>query len=129
MSRSFSSMVPGLGHLTSRPSPPCSNEVLQRSPGLGDTGKVVWQLALCLLLSWLIVGAALFKGIKSSGKVSLPNLFRRSCGVWHPVLDNTTASVALSKVSAGPTGLAQIHVRIAIHDVVTPSLQSGLRDE
>ncbi|KAB1252711.1 Sodium- and chloride-dependent neutral and basic amino acid transporter B [Camelus dromedarius] len=42
---------------------------LQRSNGMDDTGVIVWYLALCLLLAWLIVGAALFKGIKSSGKV------------------------------------------------------------
>ncbi|NXC60945.1 S6A14 protein, partial [Aleadryas rufinucha] len=42
---------------------------LQRSSGLDETGRIVWYLALCLLLSWMIVGAALFKGIKSSGKV------------------------------------------------------------
>uniref|UniRef100_A0A8C0BZ78 Transporter n=1 Tax=Buteo japonicus TaxID=224669 RepID=A0A8C0BZ78_9AVES len=42
---------------------------LQRSSGLDETGNIVWYLALCLLLSWMIVGAALFKGIKSSGKV------------------------------------------------------------
>ncbi|XP_006024503.1 sodium- and chloride-dependent neutral and basic amino acid transporter B(0+) [Alligator sinensis] len=42
---------------------------LQRSSGLDETGHIVWYLALCLLLSWMIVGAALFKGIKSSGKV------------------------------------------------------------
>ncbi|CAN9512334.1 unnamed protein product [Ophioblennius macclurei] len=42
--------------------------VLQRSSGLDETGPVVWHLALCLLLSSLIVGAALIKGIKSSGK-------------------------------------------------------------
>nr|XP_005899401.1 PREDICTED: sodium- and chloride-dependent neutral and basic amino acid transporter B(0+) [Bos mutus] len=42
---------------------------LQRSSGLDETGVIVWYLALCLLLAWLIVGAALFKGIKSSGKV------------------------------------------------------------
>lgn len=42
---------------------------LQRSSGMDETGVVVWYLALCLLLAWLIVGAALFKGIKSSGKV------------------------------------------------------------
>ncbi|XP_044886945.1 sodium- and chloride-dependent neutral and basic amino acid transporter B(0+)-like isoform X2 [Mauremys mutica] len=42
---------------------------LRRSSGLDETGEIVWYLALCLLLSWLIVGAALFKGIKSSGKV------------------------------------------------------------
>ncbi|XP_056347561.1 sodium- and chloride-dependent neutral and basic amino acid transporter B(0+) isoform X1 [Oenanthe melanoleuca] len=42
---------------------------LQRSSGLDETGRIVWYLALCLLLSWIIVAAALFKGIKSSGKV------------------------------------------------------------
>ncbi|XP_069049540.1 sodium- and chloride-dependent neutral and basic amino acid transporter B(0+)-like [Lepisosteus oculatus] len=42
---------------------------LRRSSGLDETGEVVWHLALCLLLSWILVGAALYKGIKSSGKV------------------------------------------------------------
>ncbi|XP_074531087.1 sodium- and chloride-dependent neutral and basic amino acid transporter B(0+)-like isoform X2 [Halichoeres trimaculatus] len=42
---------------------------LQRSSGLDETGPVVWHLALCLLLSSLIVAAALIRGIKSSGKV------------------------------------------------------------
>ncbi|MGH0130299.1 UNVERIFIED_CONTAM: hypothetical protein FKN15_045731 [Acipenser sinensis] len=41
---------------------------LRRSSGLDETGEVVWHLALCLLLAWLIVGVAMFKGIKSSGK-------------------------------------------------------------
>ncbi|XP_056462129.1 sodium- and chloride-dependent neutral and basic amino acid transporter B(0+) [Gadus chalcogrammus] len=43
--------------------------VLQRSSGLGETGSIVWQLALCLLLSSIIIAAVLLKGIKSSGKV------------------------------------------------------------
>ncbi|XP_068598918.1 sodium- and chloride-dependent neutral and basic amino acid transporter B(0+)-like [Brachionichthys hirsutus] len=42
---------------------------LQRSSGLDETGPVVWHLALCLLLSSMLVAAALIKGIKSSGKV------------------------------------------------------------
>ncbi|NXK66885.1 S6A14 protein, partial [Sylvietta virens] len=42
---------------------------LRRSGGLNETGKVVWHLALCLLLAWIFVAGALFKGIKSSGKV------------------------------------------------------------
>ncbi|KAJ7310392.1 hypothetical protein JRQ81_007306 [Phrynocephalus forsythii] len=46
-----------------------NKKVLQRTRGLDDTGEIVWYLALCLLLSWLIVAVALFKGIKSSGKV------------------------------------------------------------
>ncbi|XP_029683122.1 sodium- and chloride-dependent neutral and basic amino acid transporter B(0+) isoform X1 [Takifugu rubripes] len=41
---------------------------LQRSSGLDETGPVVWHLALCLLLSSILVCASLIKGIKSSGK-------------------------------------------------------------
>ncbi|KAM8953600.1 sodium- and chloride-dependent neutral and basic amino acid transporter B(0+)-like [Pelodytes ibericus] len=43
--------------------------ILRQSSGLDETGEIVWYLALCLLLAWIIVGASLFKGIKSSGKV------------------------------------------------------------
>uniref|UniRef100_A0A8C5MT15 Transporter n=1 Tax=Leptobrachium leishanense TaxID=445787 RepID=A0A8C5MT15_9ANUR len=42
---------------------------LWTSSGLDETGKVVWHLALCLLLAWILVGAALIKGIQTSGKV------------------------------------------------------------
>uniref|UniRef100_A0A8C6WKA7 Transporter n=1 Tax=Neogobius melanostomus TaxID=47308 RepID=A0A8C6WKA7_9GOBI len=42
---------------------------LRRSSGMDQTGTVVWHLALCLLLSSIIVGAVLIRGIKSSGKV------------------------------------------------------------
>uniref|UniRef100_A0A3P8UUL3 Solute carrier family 6 member 14 n=1 Tax=Cynoglossus semilaevis TaxID=244447 RepID=A0A3P8UUL3_CYNSE len=43
--------------------------VLQRSSGLDQTGSVVWHLALCLLLSSIVVAVVVIKGIKSSGKV------------------------------------------------------------
>ncbi|XP_032886737.1 sodium- and chloride-dependent neutral and basic amino acid transporter B(0+)-like [Amblyraja radiata] len=43
--------------------------VLRRTSSVGETGEIVWHLALCLLLAWLIVCGALSKGIKSSGKV------------------------------------------------------------
>ncbi|XP_018542266.1 sodium- and chloride-dependent neutral and basic amino acid transporter B(0+) [Lates calcarifer] len=42
---------------------------LQRSSGLDETGPIVWHLALCLLLSSILVAGALIRGIKSSGKV------------------------------------------------------------
>ncbi|XP_068171915.1 sodium- and chloride-dependent neutral and basic amino acid transporter B(0+)-like [Antennarius striatus] len=45
------------------------NVALQRSSGLDETGPVVWHLALCLLLSSIVVAASIIKGIKSSGKV------------------------------------------------------------
>ncbi|XP_067853471.1 sodium- and chloride-dependent neutral and basic amino acid transporter B(0+)-like [Heptranchias perlo] len=43
--------------------------VLRRSTSINETGEIVWHLALCLLLAWLIVSAVMCKGIKSSGKV------------------------------------------------------------
>ncbi|XP_069743885.1 sodium- and chloride-dependent neutral and basic amino acid transporter B(0+)-like [Narcine bancroftii] len=44
--------------------------VLQRSNSINETGGIIWDLALCLLLAWLIVLLILCKGIKSSGKVA-----------------------------------------------------------
>lgn len=45
------------------------NYVLGRSEGLHEMGSVKWQLALCLLLAWIIVCMCLIKGVKSVGKV------------------------------------------------------------
>ncbi|XP_061543870.1 sodium- and chloride-dependent neutral and basic amino acid transporter B(0+) [Phycodurus eques] len=42
---------------------------LQRSSSIEETGPIVWHLALCLLVSSILVGAVLIKGIKSAGKV------------------------------------------------------------
>ncbi len=33
------------------------------------TGPVVWHLALCLLLGWILVGSSSLQGIKSSGRL------------------------------------------------------------
>ncbi|CAN7950553.1 unnamed protein product, partial [Ixodes pacificus] len=43
--------------------------VLDISTGIEDLGGVKWDLALCLLLSWIIVVVCLMNGIKTSGKV------------------------------------------------------------
>eukprot|EP00112_Aurelia_sp_Birch-Aquarium-sp1_P019261 Seg4729.1 transcript_id=Seg4729.1/GoldUCD/mRNA.D3Y31 product="Sodium-dependent dopamine transporter" protein_id=Seg4729.1/GoldUCD/D3Y31 len=58
--------------LTSRVSPPddyFNRYVLQRSSDIGELGSVSWQLALCLLLAWIVVYFCMCKGIKSAGKV------------------------------------------------------------
>ena len=47
------------------------NNVLQKSNGIDNPGTVVWQLALCLFIAWVIVFLCVFKGIKSSGKVTI----------------------------------------------------------
>ncbi|XP_064645225.1 sodium- and chloride-dependent glycine transporter 2-like [Lineus longissimus] len=45
------------------------NFVLGQSDGLENMGQIRWQLALCLLLAWVVIFLCLVKGIKSSGKV------------------------------------------------------------
>jgi solute carrier family 6 amino acid transporter-like protein 5/7/9/14 len=43
-------------------------EVLAITSSIADIGEVKWELALCLLLAWVLVDICLAKGIKSSGK-------------------------------------------------------------
>ncbi|XP_078359801.1 sodium- and chloride-dependent GABA transporter 1-like isoform X2 [Oculina patagonica] len=43
--------------------------VLQITPGIGEAGEVRFELAMCLLLGWIIVYFCVWKGIKSAGKV------------------------------------------------------------
>ncbi|XP_058969883.2 sodium- and chloride-dependent taurine transporter-like [Pocillopora verrucosa] len=43
--------------------------VLRVSGGLGEPGQVNWDLALCLLLAWIVCYLCVCKGVKSSGKV------------------------------------------------------------
>ncbi|KAA0184613.1 Transporter [Fasciolopsis buskii] len=45
------------------------NRVLQISPGIDQVGNIQWELALCLLLAWIIIFLCICKGIKTSGKV------------------------------------------------------------
>ncbi|KAJ8038594.1 Sodium- and chloride-dependent glycine transporter 2 [Holothuria leucospilota] len=44
-------------------------EVRKEASSIGETGSIVWELALCLLVAWLIIFFCLIKGVKSSGKV------------------------------------------------------------
>ena len=52
-----------------------SYEVLHKQKdgitSIENVGSLHWDLALCLLLAWVIVCLSLIKGIKSSAKVSL----------------------------------------------------------
>uniref|UniRef100_A0ACB8EIX7 Sodium-dependent proline transporter n=1 Tax=Sphaerodactylus townsendi TaxID=933632 RepID=A0ACB8EIX7_9SAUR len=42
---------------------------IQESSGIGDPGRIRWNLCLCLFLAWVIVYLCILKGVKSSGKV------------------------------------------------------------
>ncbi|XP_020913372.1 sodium- and chloride-dependent taurine transporter isoform X1 [Exaiptasia diaphana] len=44
-------------------------KVLNMSNGLGEFGSINWQLALCLLLAWIVCYFCVWKGVKSSGRV------------------------------------------------------------
>ncbi|XP_064636609.1 sodium- and chloride-dependent taurine transporter-like [Lineus longissimus] len=44
-------------------------KVLAISNGIDEVGTIKWDLALCLLLAWILVYFCIWKGIKSSGKV------------------------------------------------------------
>lgn len=37
--------------------------------GIHDLGSLRWELALCLLLAWIICYFCIWKGVKSTGKV------------------------------------------------------------
>lgn len=43
---------------------------MNHSKGLDDLGVVKWQLALCSLLTFIVLYFCLWKGVKSTGKVS-----------------------------------------------------------
>ena len=45
--------------------------MLQRSDRIEDTDGINWQVALVLLLAWIIVYVCVVRGIKSSGKVGV----------------------------------------------------------
>ncbi|XP_051266822.1 sodium- and chloride-dependent GABA transporter 3-like isoform X2 [Dicentrarchus labrax] len=44
--------------------------VLGMSGGIEDLGSVRWELALCLLASWMFCYFSIWKGVRSSGKVA-----------------------------------------------------------
>jgi uncharacterized membrane protein (DUF485 family) len=42
---------------------------VDKADAFNDLGKVKWELAVCLIIVFIFVYFALWKGIKSSGKV------------------------------------------------------------
>ena len=51
--------------------------MLSLSSGIDEPGALKWDLALCLLLVWLVCFFCIWKGVKSTGKVSCAPLSYR----------------------------------------------------
>ena len=45
------------------------NNALHSSPGIEESGGMVWHLPLALLLAWLVVFLCMMRGVQSAGKV------------------------------------------------------------
>lgn len=48
---------------------PIRRRVLGITTGIHDLGALRWELALCLLLAWVICYFCIWKGVKTTGKV------------------------------------------------------------
>jgi len=72
------------------------------SSGIDEPGALKWDLALCLLLVWLVCFFCIWKGVKSTGKVSGAPLPSRL--VEPVVLPSPPASwsLALCRVGSAP---------------------------
>lgn len=44
--------------------------MLEQTSGVEEAGTIRWQLFLILLLAWILIYLCIFKGVKSTGKVS-----------------------------------------------------------
>ena len=51
--------------------PLCRNKVLRLSGDLSEPGEMNWQMILCLVTTWVVVYFCIWKGVKSTGKVTL----------------------------------------------------------
>lgn len=45
-------------------------EALDISQGIDESDGIKWKMLLCLIFAWIVIYACIWKGIKSSGKVS-----------------------------------------------------------
>lgn len=44
--------------------------MLEQTGGVEEAGVIRWELFLILLLAWILIYLCIFKGVKSTGKVS-----------------------------------------------------------
>ena len=62
-------------------------EVLNISDGIDEYGVINWKVTLCLLLAWVLVYLCIFKGIRTTGKVSFYfDFIRNLSNQWDAIL-------------------------------------------
>lgn len=44
--------------------------MLEQTSGIEEAGTLRWELFLILVLAWILIYFCIFKGVKSTGKVS-----------------------------------------------------------
>lgn len=44
--------------------------MLEQTSGVEEAGTIRWDLFLILILAWILIYFCIFKGVKSTGKVS-----------------------------------------------------------
>ncbi|CAH8875531.1 unnamed protein product [Trichobilharzia szidati] len=71
------------------------NRVLRISDGIHNLGTIQWDLALCLLLTWIVIYLCICKGIKTSAKVMyvtalLPYVFMITLLIRTAILEGAT---------------------------------------
>ena len=93
------------------------NRVLRVSNGLDEPGPVNWDLALCLLLAWIICYLCVCKGVKSSGKVSnshkAPNLL---LGGWNKdVMDPSMVFISTQHYWCFNVRFLQVHYPVFLN--------------
>ncbi|XP_035693852.1 sodium- and chloride-dependent glycine transporter 2-like [Branchiostoma floridae] len=104
------------GNISSRVSP--SSEyfdryMLTRSSGIDEPVTVKWELALCLLLAWIVVYFSLIKGIKSSGKVRMLT----TCDTLIVALTNCATSVFAGFVIFSILGHMALKLGVTVPEV------------
>ena len=58
--------------------------MLNISSGLDQVGQFNWEVTLCLMAVWVMVYFCVWKGVKSTGKVTHPSVHSSTHSHTHP---------------------------------------------
>lgn len=75
-------LLPSYSHSPS-PRPSTRRRALKVSGGIEEVGSLRWELVLCLILTWVICYFCVWKGVKSTGKVTHARMHTRTLPYIH----------------------------------------------